>query len=180
MSEFRDRLKQAAVFAGVGRGTQAEICASLNLPRQTVNRWFMGGTANGEIAHRIARAWGVNAEWLQTGNGDMRAPANDLPDDEQELLRHYRSASAPARENIRTLARALRKSIVIIATALPGFMDSKDADAAMLHKTSCRALVDSACGHITDCISKLVSALRNLRQHFAKLVQYKKINRAPA
>lgn len=155
---FRERLQQAARWAGAG-DSQAAIAEKLQRNPQTVNRWFMGGEPNGEQLRHVARTYGVSMEWLESGEGEMRLDPNDLPPDELELLRDYRKASAQARQSIRTVVRALRKSVVAVALILPGFMAPKDA-AAICHKTSCD-LFGAAAGHNTDCISKLLSALRN-------------------
>lgn len=134
MSDFRGRLQEAADFAGVG-GSQTAMAASLKLKKQTVNNWVQGvGQPNAEMLLRIARAWGVDPEWLKTGKGDkLPSPPDDLPQDELELLRDYRKASYQARTQIRTMVRALRKSVVTLAAVIPPLMAPPPADAASLH-----------------------------------------------
>jgi transcriptional regulator with XRE-family HTH domain len=134
MSDFRGRLQQAAQHAGVG-DSQATMAASLNLNRQTINRWFQGGEPNAEMLLHIARTWGVDAEWLKSGDGEMlpTPSPDDLPSDELELLRDYRKASQQTRQQIRTMVRALRKSVVLIAAGIPPLLLPAPTDAATLH-----------------------------------------------
>lgn len=170
MNEIRDRLMQAARHAGVGE-SQARIADSLGLERATVNRWVLGAREpSAAMLVHVASTWGVSVEWLQTGKGDMLPNPDDLPADEQELLRDYRKASAPARENIRSVARALRKSIVTVAAILPGFMAPKDSsafDITQVAVTDAPAVIETIRERITHCISKLISAMRYARSRFA-------------
>lgn len=138
-TSFSDRLKIASKWAGLG-DSQADLCRALGLSRQTVNRWFLGGGPSVDLMRRLAEVLGVDRTWLETGQGDMRPkPADETPTDEVELLRDYRSASAPARQHIRTIARALRKAVVTIAALIPPLLAPNDADAALLHKSNCDA-----------------------------------------
>lgn len=172
MSDFRERLQQAANYAGVG-DSQATIAASLGLNRQTIHRWFSGGEPNSEMLLHIARAWGVSAEWLQSGKGEMHAkPGDGLSAEERELVRHYRSASPQIRDVIRTMTRAVRKTMIAVAVVgVPPLMAPTDADADILHNQNCASVFDVIRERITDCIAKLASALRNVRQHFASSFQ---------
>ena len=130
MSDFRERLQQAANRAGAG-DSQATMASSLNLNRQTINRWFQGGKPNAEMLLHIARTWGVDPEWLENGKGDMLpVPSpDDLPQDELELLRDYRKATLQTRQQIRTMVRALRKSMVTLAAGIPPLMAPSPSDA---------------------------------------------------
>jgi len=108
---FLERLKLAARHSGVGE-SQAEIATSLKLSRQTVNRWFKGGSPNRAMISTIAQTWGVNAEWLASGTGTLNgvtAP-KDATEDELELLATYRSATAKVRKIILSIAKAARKA----------------------------------------------------------------------
>lgn len=138
MTTFRERLQRAAKHAGVGE-TQAEIADNLGISRQTVHYWFKNGGADAANLALIERRWGVNGEWLRSADGDMlpQPSPENLPREELELLRDYRKASAQAREHIRTVARALRKSVITLAAVIPPYMVSTDSDAAVLHKQNC-------------------------------------------
>jgi AcrR family transcriptional regulator len=138
VTTFRERLQRAAKHAGVGE-TQAEIADNLGISRQTVHYWFKNGGADAANLALIERRWGVNGEWLRSADGDMlpQPSPGDLPSEELELLRDYRKASAQAREHIRTVARALRKSVITLAAVIPPLLASPDTDAAVLHKQNC-------------------------------------------
>lgn len=140
MNKFHERLQQAAKWAGVG-DSQVDIAASLNLNRQTINRWFQGGEPNAAMLLLIARSWGVDPEWLKTGEGEMlTAPDEDgLSQEERELIKNYRSASSQVRGVIRTMARAVRKSMVVISLAVPPLLAPDDALAGVLHKNNLTA-----------------------------------------
>ena len=130
---FIERLQHAARFAGVG-DSQSEIADSLGLARQTVNRWFKGGEPNAEQTFAIARNWKVSPEWLKSGVGDMLPdPGDGLSQEERDLIRHYRSATPQVRQVISTMTRAVRKSVVTVAMAIPPLMGSSPADARLLH-----------------------------------------------
>jgi transcriptional regulator with XRE-family HTH domain len=132
MNDFRERLQKAATRVGVGE-SQASIADALNLNRQTIHRWFSGGEPNADMLLHAARTLGVDPEWLKSGNGDMLPQPDELPADERDLLKNYRSASADARRSIQTIVRSLRKSVVTIAAAIPPLLAQNDADAAIRH-----------------------------------------------
>lgn len=137
MAKFSERLVQAARHAGVGE-TQAEIASDLGLKRQTVHHWFSkDGVPESDTLALIEKRWGVDGEWLRSGDGTMlpQPSPEDLRDDELELLRDYRKASMPTREHIRTVVRALRKSMVTIAAVLPPLLAPAPADAAIYHNS---------------------------------------------
>jgi len=130
MATFIERLQQAAKHAGVGE-SQAAISSSPGLARQPVTRWFMGGEPNAEQTFRIARAWGVDAEWLKSGVGTMLQPPSDgLSTEERDLIKNYRSATPSVRDVIRIMTRAARKSMVTVAMAIPPLMAPQPVDAA--------------------------------------------------
>lgn len=134
MSNFRERLQQAAEYAGSGT-TQAAIAAALGLNRQTVNRWFLGGEISAENLLDISSKWGVRLEWLRDGDGEMvHKPSSDtLNQEERDLIRSYRSASPQARRVVLGMARAARKSMVTIAAVLPPLLAPSPSDAATSH-----------------------------------------------
>jgi transcriptional regulator with XRE-family HTH domain len=140
MTPFIDRMLRAAKHAGVGE-SQSEIADSLGLARQTVNRWFKGGEPNAEQTFSIARTWRVSPEWLKSGTGEMLpSPGDGLSLEEKDLIRNYRSATPQVRQVISTMARAVRKSVVTIALAIPPLLAPKPADAAILHNQNSSAV----------------------------------------
>ena len=137
MSTFRERLQQAAYFAGVGT-TQASMANALGLNRQTINRWFLGGEPSAENLLDISRKWGVSAEWLQSGEGEMLpkpATTDALNTEERELLRSYRSATPQTRQLLRTMARAARKSVIFLVATIPPLLSPPSAEAGALHNS---------------------------------------------
>jgi transcriptional regulator with XRE-family HTH domain len=153
VTNFSERLRRAADHAGVGE-TQSEIAADLGLSKQTVHHWFRGlngGAPEAENLALIAKRWGVDHEWLRTGEGEMLPKLNGtdpLPDDELELLRDYRRAPAERRPQIRAVVRTLRKAILTIAACIPPLLAHNDTDAQTLHKTICepnRGVILIAC-----------------------------------
>jgi transcriptional regulator with XRE-family HTH domain len=128
MTEFGERLLQAARHVGAGE-SQTEIAETLGLSKQTVHHWFTKGFPTVDNLALIERKWGINGEWLRTGDGQMLATPDGLPEDELKLLREYRKASAERRPSIIAVVAAMRKAIVTIAALLPGFMAPKDAEA---------------------------------------------------
>jgi len=133
-SSLIERLQQAAQYAGVGE-SQRTIAASLELLPQTVNRWFKGWCEpNADQIFRIAKTWGIDAEWLKNGTGTMlTAPSDGLSPEERDLIKHYRTASAPVRDVIRQMTRAVRKSVVTVALAIPPLMAPQPSEASTLH-----------------------------------------------
>jgi transcriptional regulator with XRE-family HTH domain len=134
MNEFKARLQEAAKYAGIEQH-QAGIASSLNLSRQTVNRWFHGWEPNAKMLLHIARCWSVDAQWLKDGTGTMlQTPSPDgLSAEERDLVKDYRSATPKVREFIRTTARAVRKSVVMIAAVIPPLLVPSPTDARVLH-----------------------------------------------
>ena len=134
MTTFKERLLRAAVHAGAGT-TQVAIADALDLSRQAVNKWFIGtAEPSAENLLDISKKWGVSADWLQSGEGDMLpSPAESLPAEERELLRDYRSATPQTRKLLRTVARAARKSVLFMVATIPPLMSPSNSEAAMRH-----------------------------------------------
>lgn len=94
MTTFNERLREAARHAKVEWG-QTAIAKSLEVSKQTVDRWMGTGEPKPAQLFRIADRWKIDARWLATGEGQMIAayPGHtELPWQEQELLRGYREA----------------------------------------------------------------------------------------
>jgi DNA-binding XRE family transcriptional regulator len=138
VTNFSERLLRGARYAGVGE-TQSEIAANLGVSRQTVNHWFRKGAPESENLALIEKRWGIDREWLRTGEGDMLTkPSPDgLSADERDLVKHYRSAPADRRPMILSVARAARKVVVTFAAVIPPLLASQDVDAGVLHKQNC-------------------------------------------
>lgn len=133
MTAFSERLLRAARYAGIP-DTQAGIAKALGLKRQTVNHWFMRGEPTAENLLEIAAKWGVRAEWLRSGDGDMMPPpSNELPDHERDLLRSYRSATPQTRQLLRKMAKAATKSVLFMVATIPPLLSPSNAEAVIYH-----------------------------------------------
>ena len=130
--DFAERLKQAAEHAGV-RPAQTEIARSLGLNRQTVFQWFHGTMPESAMIARIALAWRVDPTWLATGAGEkvMRPAASGLSSEERDIIRFYRNARPTRRKALYDMAKALGKSVVVAALAIPPLLPS-EAEAVIL------------------------------------------------
>jgi len=136
MTKFGERLLQAARHLGVGE-SQSEIAANLGLSKQTVHHWFTKGFPTVDNLALVERKWGVSGEWLRSGEGAMLPePSGDgLTAEERELVKDYRKASPKVRDVIRTMTRAVRKSMVTIAAAIPPLLASHGD--AICHNVNC-------------------------------------------
>jgi transcriptional regulator with XRE-family HTH domain len=138
MTKFSERLLSAAKHAGAGE-TQTEIANNLGLTRQTVTHWFnKDGVPDGDNLALIEKRWGVNGEWLRSGDGEMLPqPSPDgLSTEERDLVKSYRLAPANVRPVIISMLRAARKAIVTFGVILPPFLAS-EAGSPTLHKQIC-------------------------------------------
>lgn len=145
---FIGRLLKAAEHNEVPP-TQSDIARSLEMHRQTVNKWFVAGVPpSGETILHIARKWDVNPAWLETGEGPMllEPTAGSLAPEERELLRNYRAASPKVRSVVRSMVRVARKSVVTIAVAIPPLMAPSPSEAAIQHNVIFASVVN--CLHI--------------------------------
>lgn len=70
MSEFKDRFKEALDFANINANKLANM---VGITPGTVGHWKNRGTKpSGDLLLKVATALGVSAEWLLTGNGQMK------------------------------------------------------------------------------------------------------------
>ena len=134
---FIDRLIQAAKHAGVGE-RQSAIADALQVKRQTVSRWFvLGGVPQADLTFHIAKRFGVDPNWLRTGEGEMvpEAANSPLSTEELALIRDYRKATPKVRQVIVSMARAARKvAVVMTAFTIPPLLSSPEAQAgSILH-----------------------------------------------
>lgn len=84
---FRDRLKKAAELSGVEWSPTA-VARALGYPKQTVHRWFNKGQPKPAEVFRIADKWKVNARYLATEEGEIRAEASQAQTiDSPEVIR---------------------------------------------------------------------------------------------
>lgn len=128
MEPFRDRLKQASARAGV-EYSQTEIARSLGIGKQTVDRWFAGGSPKPDMLYRIAEMWQVDARWLATGEGNMIPAQQVLSVPERELIQSYRKAGPQKRLMLQAVIRAMGKTVVVASLAIPAFVPTQ-AEAA--------------------------------------------------
>lgn len=171
MSAFSARLQQAARHAGIGE-SQAEIAVALNRNRQTINKWFLGGEPNVQQLAHIARAFGVNATWLADGTGEMVTGGEELPVEEQELLRNYRQASAEGRERIRVIVHTLRKSMVAVAACIPPLLAPKHAEDAFNITRFVTPFMERPASILLIALRRMISALRRgfMSENYAPIV----------
>lgn len=165
MSTFAERLLRAAEHAGVV-DSQAGIARALNVSRQTANNWFTGDNfpKQGQLFH-IARRFGVDVQWLREGIGEMLPPPGKgtLTEDESDLLRNYRSATPKVKEVIRTMARAVRKSVVAVSLAIPPLL-SQPSDAVAMSK--------GVSAYYVKCLGWLAAFIVRWRTGSARISQF--------
>lgn len=72
MSTLKERLREALAAAGIN---QSELAAKVGISRASVSDWFTGATKTIEGANltKAAEALRVDARWLATGDGPLRA-----------------------------------------------------------------------------------------------------------
>lgn len=132
MSTFKERLKQAADYAGV-EFAQTAIARSLGITsRQTVDMWMTGSVPRHEMIVHIATTWKVDPVWLGSGQGEMLpSPPPDLSPPERELLQIFRRLNKDRRSSLQAIVRAFAKAVVIaLVFALPA-VTQQQAEAAM-------------------------------------------------
>lgn len=121
MRPFRERLKEAAAYAGV-EYSQTAIARSLNTSKQTVDRWMNDGEPRPAMVFHIADTWNINARWLATDEGDMVSPpppGGILSPDEHVLVRKYRSSAPAFRNSLKTILKIACVLAVILPAAAP-------------------------------------------------------------
>lgn len=109
---FRDRLREAAAYAGL-EYSQSAIARSLGITRQSVDNWMKEGEPRPAMIFRMADAWRVDPRWLATEEGNMVPPpssGNGLSPQEHVIVRRYRAMPASSRNAMRVL---LKLSILV-------------------------------------------------------------------
>lgn len=130
MRPFRERLKEAAAYAGV-EYSQTAIARALNTSKQTVDRWMNDGEPRPAMVFHIADTWNINARWLATDEGDMvnpPPPGGMLSPEEHVLVRKYRSSAPSFRNSLKTIL----KLACLVAVIAP-FVAPQHAGATALH-----------------------------------------------
>jgi transcriptional regulator with XRE-family HTH domain len=123
---FTERLQKAAEHAGV-RWTQTEVARSLTVSRQTVFQWFHGTVPEFPMIAHIARTWRIDPSWLGGGVGDMTGSANvvGLSSEEKDIVKFYRNAPPARRKALYDMAKALSKSVVVMALTIPALIPQR-------------------------------------------------------
>ena len=106
MSSFENRLKEAAKLVKV-EYSQTAIGKSLEISKQTIDRWMAGSVPAPDTLFYVADKWGVDPRWLATGEGEPRPkpkPPAGLHQHEETLLRQYRGADPRWQLALRLLA----------------------------------------------------------------------------
>lgn len=70
MSDFLERL-----FKIAGTNNQSEIARKLGVPNTTLSNWVSRGVSKGG-ALKISQTYGVNIDYVLTGQGEMITPAS--------------------------------------------------------------------------------------------------------
>lgn len=127
--DLRYRLQRSAEHAGV-KWKQSDVAKSLGVSRQTVFQWFHGTVPDTQMIVTIAKAWRVDPAWLATGEGQMvNGHVVGLSNEERDIIRFYRNAQPSRRKALYDMAKALGKSALVLALAIPGFTPQR-AEAA--------------------------------------------------
>lgn len=73
---MKDRIKQIREAAGV---SQSEFAQKLNVSQAAVAQWEKGvKVPSASIVLLIAKEYGVNDKWLESGDGDMKRDFRDV------------------------------------------------------------------------------------------------------
>lgn len=122
------------------RKTQAEIAELAGTTQQVVSGILTRGSKRSTYTAQLAKACGVSAEWLATGEGSMRAVAESrvaydapLPKDAEEIGRAYLLLSPVMQASVRTIifhmasAQSVARWLVIESPPNPGYQPWEDA-----------------------------------------------------
>lgn len=104
MSEFTGRVDNLLVVKNLKR---SEFCRDTNIPEGSYRQWIKGSVPNAEIVLKIAKYFGVSAEYLIAGED---APTENnilLSDDENELIDIYRSLDKRGKNELLKIAQVL-------------------------------------------------------------------------
>lgn len=146
---FRDRLREAAAYAGV-EYSQTAIARSLGISKQTVDGWFAGGEPRLALVGTIAERWRVNPTWLATGQGDMIQAASSgtpLSNEERAIIRSFRRGSPELKRLLLQLAKGVGKALVLFALAWP-ISPPNDAQASVFSANARPVYYVKRCGRL--------------------------------
>lgn len=118
---FRDRLKEAAAYAGIEYSPTA-MGRSLGISKQTVHAWMDSSEPRPAMLFHIADSWRVDARWLATGDGSMAPPPSGpgLSADEIEMVKRFRKAEPRNRPSILAVAKSLARVVSLVAFVSTG------------------------------------------------------------
>jgi len=105
-----DRIKKERTRLGM---SQADLAKKVNLSRNAISKIEMGASKNpsSRNLHPIARALGVDPEWLITGKGNKHASlttGESLSLEESELLQVMRGLTPKQQEFLFNIAKGLK------------------------------------------------------------------------
>jgi len=117
---FSTRLRQTLERAGMADPGATDLAREFNrrypgmpVTPHATRKWLLGESIPAQARLRVLARWlGVSAEWLRFGEGAMSVTASDEPQPEVDfqLAREIAALSAPHREVVRELVRALRRA----------------------------------------------------------------------
>jgi transcriptional regulator with XRE-family HTH domain len=109
MDTLSNRIRKALNYAGL---SQAELSERINVSESTVSQWLSGETKTikSSNASKVARACGVNLNWIATGEGSMlgkQTSPNSLENspDFRKLAHLYFKSDSRGRETILSIAQ---------------------------------------------------------------------------
>jgi transcriptional regulator with XRE-family HTH domain len=100
MKIFEERARAARKNSGLN---QSEAARKIGISREAVSQWENGGTKTINSVHLFptARAYGVSAEWLASGAGDMLTQDHLLLSGKNKLiLNHLNQMSESAKDDL--------------------------------------------------------------------------------
>lgn len=101
------RIKEAREARG---WTQEQLAIEMDTTQQTIQRWESGQTdPKASIIKDMSRILGITVSFIMNAETDKSSESQVLSDDEQELLKAYRTLSMDSRNAVMVVAHALAK-----------------------------------------------------------------------